>query len=132
MTNKLTPAELEAELKRFTGSEHCYRHKPKLLLTDGAKFLADQTGCYWLYDIVSSVPPELLDYWFAVVKLTVDLVAKTGVVVIEDGNDRQLYRQEIPLTDFSLAGVTLYLEEADFSPRAEKVLLLPSETLRRI
>jgi hypothetical protein len=78
----------------------------KLLLTDGAKFLADQAGCYWLYDIVYSTLPRLPDDWFAVVKLKVDLGAKRGVVIIEDGNGHEFYRQEIPFTDFPLAEIT--------------------------
>lgn len=124
MSDKLTPAAIEAALCRFTGTENYYRHIGKLLLTDGAKFLADNAGCYWLYDIVWSVLPKLPEDSFAVVTLTVDLDARRGVVVIGDGNDRKLYRQRIPFTDFPLAEITLYLEDAE---EGFKVLLLPSE-----
>ena len=100
---KLTPAELETGLAQFYGTEHYYRHMGPIVLTDGAKYLADNAGCYWLYDIVFSVLPKLRGEGFAAVKLTVDLAKKKGIVVIDDGNGRKLYRQVIPYTDFPLA-----------------------------
>lgn len=126
MTDKLSPADLEAALEQFTGTERYHRHFGGLLLTDGAKFLADQAGCYWLYDIVASVFSKLCLEEFAAVTLTVDLDKKRGVVVIEDGNDRELYRQAIPSTDFPLEKVALYLC-GEVGGRREKVLLLPGE-----
>jgi hypothetical protein len=72
---------------------------------------------------VWSVLNQLPEDWFAVVKLTVDLAKKHGVVVIEDGNEHEHYRQEIPYTDFPLSEIKLYLEQRG----NEKVLLLPTE-----
>lgn len=69
----LSPTELTAVLRQFSGSIHYYHCHPGLLLTDGAKFLAEEAGCYWLYDVVWSVLRQLPEDWFAVVKLTVEL-----------------------------------------------------------
>jgi hypothetical protein len=40
-------------LRNFTGSEHWYRFglDPRILFTDGAKYVADQGGAYWLLDL---------------------------------------------------------------------------------
>jgi hypothetical protein len=42
----------EADLSQFTGSENWYRHgiNRSVLFTDGAKYVADQGGAYWLLD----------------------------------------------------------------------------------
>ncbi|MGI8427621.1 MAG: DUF6876 family protein [Actinomycetota bacterium] len=123
----MTPSELEAGLDQYRCTDNYWRHMGPLVLTDGAKFLADQAGCYWLYDIVFSVLPKLRGEGFAAVKLTVDLAKKKGVVVIEDGNDRRLYRQVIKFTDFPLAAITLFLEDSEVGGKPAKVLMLPSE-----
>jgi hypothetical protein len=41
-----------ADLAQFTGSEHWYRHGMvrSVLFTDGAKYVADIAGAYWLLD----------------------------------------------------------------------------------
>ena len=48
---KLDPAVLA----QFTGSEHWYRHGlvRDILFTDGAKYVADQGGAYWLLDEIA-------------------------------------------------------------------------------
>ena len=53
MTNAATLSE--SQLRQFTGSENWYRHgiNRSVLYTDGAKFLADQGGAYWLLDIIA-------------------------------------------------------------------------------
>jgi hypothetical protein len=45
----------EAALRQFTGSEHWYRHglNRAVLYTDGAKYVADQGGAYWLIDEIA-------------------------------------------------------------------------------
>jgi hypothetical protein len=45
----------KAELRQFTGSEQWYRHGlvRSVLFTDGAKYVADQGGAYWLLDEIA-------------------------------------------------------------------------------
>src|SRR4051812_34097458 len=45
----------EADLRNFTGSEHWYRHGlvRTILFTDGAKYVADEGGAYWLLDEIA-------------------------------------------------------------------------------
>lgn len=35
-------------LSHFTETEHYYRLNRRCLITDGAKYLADEAGAYWL------------------------------------------------------------------------------------
>ena len=127
METKLTPAELEAGLAQFYGTQSYWRHLGPIVMTDGAKYLADHAGCYWLYDIVFSVLPKLRGEGFCAVHLTVNLPNHVGRVVIEDGNERVLYEQRIPYTDFPLDEITLFLEDGEVGGKPAKVLLLPSE-----
>jgi hypothetical protein len=42
-------------LSQFSGSEHWYRHGlvPSITFTDGAKYVADEAGAYWLLDEIA-------------------------------------------------------------------------------
>jgi hypothetical protein len=44
-----------ADLAQFTGSEQWYRHRivRDVLFTDGAKYVADAGGAYWLLDEIA-------------------------------------------------------------------------------
>lgn len=45
----------EADLRQFTGTEQWYRHglNRVVLYTDGAKYVVDQCGAYWLLDEIA-------------------------------------------------------------------------------
>ena len=115
--------EIKAELSRFTGTEKYHFHMSDIVLTDGAKYLADRAGAYWLMDVVASwqmakkVACERFQLW----KITV--ADKKGTVTAEGGNGKELVRQEIPYTDFPLRSQKLYLVKDD----KYRVLMLPSE-----
>jgi hypothetical protein len=111
------------DLMQFTGSENWYRHgiNPNVLFTDGAKYLADEGGAYWLLDTIAicqrfekSVAAEPFQVW----KLTVR-PDRTAVLVCEDGNDNTVYTQHIEFSDFPLDEITLWC--------ANNVIYLPSE-----
>jgi hypothetical protein len=119
MTKHLSPFVL----RQFTGSEHWYRHGlvRTVVFTDGAKFVADEGGAYWLLDIIAiaqrhdqRVAAEPFQAW----KLTVR-ENHTGTVTCDDGNRNIVYRQELEFTDFPLPEITLYF--------TDNVILLPSE-----
>jgi hypothetical protein len=92
-----------------------------VLFTDGAKYVADQGGAYWLLDIIAiaqqhdkRVSAEEFQVW----KLSV-AKDRSATVLCEDGNDIVVYSQPIPFTDFPLEKITLYF--------ANNVIHLPSE-----
>lgn len=112
--------QLEINLAQFTGTENYYHFNlflPKAKMTDGAKYLAETVGCFWLYDILCSVQnlPKVRAEEFQVLKFN---KAKM-LVTVEDGNYNVLYSQEIISTDFPLDEIMLYF--------TNNVLLLPSE-----
>jgi len=57
MTNTLTLNK--ADMRLYTGSEHWYRHalNRQVLFTDGAKYVADAGGAYWLLDEIALIQP---------------------------------------------------------------------------
>ena len=121
MTN--TAILTEVQLRQFTGSENWYRHgiNRAVLYTDGAKFLADRGGAYWLLDIIAiaqqhnaTVSGEEFQVWN--LKVHSD---RSATVYCDDGNGNPFYTQEIPFTDFPLAEAKLYF--------ANNVIHLPSE-----
>jgi hypothetical protein len=118
-TKKLTAADL----RQFTGSEQWYRHAlvRDVLFTDGAKYVADQAGAYWLLDEIAlaqgyekSVAGEEFQLW----KLKVNS-DHTATLTCEDGNGRAVYSKTIEYTDFPLPEIALYF--------TNKTILLPSE-----
>lgn len=118
-TAKLT----KADLRQFTGSEHWYQHGlvPNILFTDGAKYVADTGGAYWLLDEIAlaqrhdkRVGAEPFQLW----KLSVRPNA-TATLTCEDGNGAIVYTKEIGYTDFPLDEITFYF--------TNNVMYLPSE-----
>lgn len=109
-------------LRQFTGSENWYRHhlNPTVLFTDGAKYVADRAGAYWLLDEIvvaqrygSAVRAQEFQVWKLVVK---EFAAK---LTCEDGNGHVVYTKAILFTDFPGPGITLWY--------AGNTILLPSE-----
>ena len=81
-------------LAQFTGTEKHYRISRRHLLTDGTKHLVEQGACFWMMDAVASHFCEIdTRDWFVLVRVTV--TEGRAVMVYEDGNDRELARQEI-------------------------------------
>lgn len=113
----------EADLHQFTGTENWYRHglNRNVVFTDGAKYVADEGGAYWLLDAIAiaqrfekAVAKEEFQVW----KLKVN-EDRTASLVCDDGNDNIVYTQHIPFTDFPLDEIKLYF--------TDNTILLPSE-----
>ena len=112
-----------ADLAQFTGSENWYRHgiNRRVLFTDGAKYVADQAGAYWLLDEIAIIQPHnacVAAEEFQVWKLTVN-ADQTAVLTCDDGNGNVVYTKQIEYTDFPPDGITLYF--------TNNTILLPRE-----
>jgi hypothetical protein len=123
MTAEITDkkAKLLASLAMHTGSECVFRHwTSSIVYTEGVQDLAEQARAYWLIDLIASwqIDPAVRDEAFVVWNLTVN-TDHTAVAVADDGNGRELARQNIEYTDFPLDEIKLYL--------TDNTLLLPSE-----
>ena len=100
--------ELQSALAQFTGTEKYYQFYPKVVLTDGTKYLADIAGCYWLMDVyathIAGVDPQVES--FTCLKLSKK--GSGAEIVIEDGNTHALAKQQIEYTDFPLENFMFY------------------------
>jgi len=96
-----------ATLGQFTGTEHYYRISRTVVITDGARHLAEYGQAYWMMDAIGSHLLEIgtID-WFILVRVCVD--QGRAYMTYEDGNGNELARQSIPYTDFALDSLTLY------------------------
>jgi len=113
----------EADLRHFTGSENLYRHglNREVLFTDGAKYVADQGGAYWLLDEIAlvqryekSVAAEEFQVWTLTVKAD-----RSAALTCEDGNGKTVFEKLISFTDFPAERITLWFENS--------TIYLPSE-----
>ena len=109
-------------LAQFTGTERYYRINRKCVITDGAKYLAEAAGAYWLMDAAASYLPELgTDDWFVLVRLVVN--GSKAMLTLEDGNGSIRVQQDIGYTDFPLPDQIIYA----CWDTEHWVLMLPSE-----
>lgn len=123
MSNHRTKKLNQSELAQFTGSERWYRHPiiRKVIFTDGAKFVADHAGAYWLLDEIAIIQPydarvaaEEFQVWTLIVNAD-----QSATLTCDDGNGRVIFAKEIPYTDFPPEGIKLYY--------ANGTILLPRE-----
>lgn len=90
----------------FTSSEHYYRLSRKHQTTDGAKYLVDSDEFYWLLDATTSHLSEIgTNEWFVLVTLIIK--DSKATLIYTDGNRNELARQQIPYTNFPIAGIKL-------------------------
>ncbi len=100
--------DLLNQLSQFTGTEKYYRLYPKVVLTDGTKYLAEVASCYWLMDLYAS---HLAMIDANVESFTCLKLIKRGHgadIVIEDGNTQELAKQYVEYTVFPLDTFTCY------------------------
>ena len=110
------------DLAQFTGTTCYYRISTQHLLTDGTHYLAEQGGCFWIMDAVSSHLVEIgTQDWFVVVRI--EVTDHGAMMRYEDGNGKELARQAIPYTDLPLSELTLYA----VWDTQHWVIMLPSE-----
>lgn len=121
MTNtaKLTKADLD----QFSGSETWYRHpiNPKVLYTEGAQFVAERGGAYWLLDEIAIIQPydkAVAAEEFQVWKLEVK-PDRSATLTCGDGNGNTVFTKQIEWTDFPLDEITFWF--------ANNTIYLPSE-----
>lgn len=134
MTDTLSPPELAAQLRQFTGGGGFYRHplNPEVIYTEGVRFLAEQAEAFWLIDTIASYfgsplmrraiteDPRLADLQF----WTLTVLGLVGELTMEaDQGVPPAIRQEIPFTDFPLPIVRVW---AGFNGEGW-ALYLPSE-----
>ena len=117
----------ETDLAQFTGSEGYTRHSlmRKILISEGAKYVADTGGAHWLLDIIASmqldkkVKAEEFQVWQLNTFKKDNSDCHYGILTCSDGNGNEVYRQKIGYTDFPLPEIKFYY--------TNNVIHLPSE-----
>lgn len=111
----------------FTGTEKWHRYSPlfpKVLLTDGALYLAQEGGAFWLMDLIASsqinkqVKKEPFQVWRLMVHKD-----NSATITGEDGNGNVIYTQYIEKTDFPLDSIDIWAGQEE----EHLIILLPSE-----
>jgi hypothetical protein len=109
----------DPELSQFNCTEFYHRYMMGVVLTDGAKALAEKFSCFWFLDIVASYQNNKL---ISDMPLQVWKLKRTGSsasVSCDDGNSNTIITQNIPFTDFEPDTAEVWLQGG--------VILLPSE-----
>ena len=122
MSTAFNEGEFRHGLAHFTGTELWHRTIiPTITYTDGAKYVADKCGAYWLLDDIAlhQAEPAVKKEEFQVWILRVDLAKSKAVLSCEDGNDNEVFKVNIPFTDFPLCEFKLWY--------TNRVIMLPSE-----
>jgi len=117
------PKLSEADLRQFTGSENWYRHPlvRHVLYTDGAKYVADKGGAYWLLDEIAfaqraqkAVAAEEFQVWTLAVNSD-----RTALLTCGDGDGNTVYEKRLVYTDFPAERIALWF--------ANNTIYLPGE-----
>ena len=110
-----TKAEILEGLGNYYGTLAYHRISPKLVLTDGMKYLCESAECFWLADLVNSVlyDKKIFSYIkrYSPVVVSVKLDGNGGAVV----KIGKIYEQKIGATDFPLESFEFYVaDNGDF------------------
>jgi hypothetical protein len=118
------------DLTQFIGTEKYYRWSalfPNFLLTDGAHYVAEQAGAYWLMDAIASHLKSYKDAGFAIVVFGKDATQEGGgftLRIVDDIPSTKVYAtQKIEYSDFPLDEIKLYV----IYDGTHWTILLPSE-----
>ena len=122
MSQVMNTHELQTNLSHFTGTENYYRVMPRLVITGGVQYLANQANSYWLVStIYSHLMSNAIYSEFVVARLTV--TGTTADLVLDDGNDQVIAKQAVEYTDLALDEISIYC----CYQQQGWILLLPSE-----
>jgi hypothetical protein len=110
MGKEFNEANFLAELAQFTGSQEWFRHglNRNILFTEGAKYVADECGAYWLLDEIAlnqaqaAVRAEEFQSWVLKAK------NNRALLTCDDGNGNVVWKKRIGYTDFPLDEFKLY------------------------
>jgi hypothetical protein len=104
----------KADLVQFTGSEQWYRHPlvRKVIYTDGAQYVAETAGAYWLLDEIAfgQMNPVIAQEAFQLWKLAVN-PDQTALLTCENGNGAIVFTKPLEFTDFPLDEIWFYFTD---------------------
>lgn len=109
------------KLEHHIGTSQWYKYLAGILLTDGAKELAEKFRCFWFLDIVCSfqVTEEGFNNKDFQCWRLVKHPDQSATITVDDGNKNILKERGIEWTDFPEDEATVWYQRG--------VILLPSE-----
>jgi len=115
-------------LAKFNSTEHLHEFStltPNVLLTDGAKYLADRGGCHWLMEIIGIFQNINAEYNIESFQLWTLTVREDSSALVEcfDGPRNQIYRHFVEYTEFPLRSIDLYVVHVEH----RIIIMLPGE-----
>jgi hypothetical protein len=125
-----TASEITSGLSNFYGTQGYHRLtlSPKLLATDGVRWLAENAECFWLLDEIAnaqSLPViqrnqrlQEMQFW------TLEVTGSKAVLTCEEDSDMPVWSKNIDYTDFPLNTIKLYVAPLD---ETRFVVMCPSE-----
>lgn len=122
-----TKEEIKAGLAHFYGTEayHRWSMLTNMVATDGVKWLAENAEAYWLLDTLASHQKTcsqdtmLRDMQFWTLTVSPD---NSALLICERDSGDVAIRQKIPLTDFPLSEIKLWVQNGSYL-----VVMLPQE-----
>jgi hypothetical protein len=93
-----------------------------VVFTEGAKYVAEAGGAYWLLDEIALIQPydkAVGAEPFQVSTLKVNKDDRSAVLICADGDGKQVYEKRIPYTDFPLDEIIFFF--------ADNTIYLPGE-----
>lgn len=126
----LSYTDFEATLYGFIGTVEYTKWSnqfPQFLLTDGANFVANELGAFWLMDMIAShVQNQNNNFYVASLKYRDK--QKVWRFELDDGNGNILSHQHIEFSDFPFKeGVRFYVSKTSMGGDDAWVIMLPSE-----
>ena len=106
----------------FCGTEN-YHKLNTLYLSDGAKAMAENLGCFWLFNNI-----ELYDFYIGKYKfLSIKVVSRENKAVIDfqDGNEKSLMLIPVPYTDLPEGEYKIWAVEGDINGKKAFIAYLP-------
>ena len=135
-TTNLTSAEIESQLKYYTGTTRYYRFSsfhPYTFLTDGALEAQKLLECNWLflhiasrqehYKIKNCQMLQRIQFW----TFTVDHKNHDNLLVCERDKGDIAYKLKFDCTDFKLEKFQVYVQPLQIVEHDCKVIHLPNE-----
>jgi len=104
-------------LGSFTGTEHYYKVMGALV-TDGVKYIMDNGYSWFVTDALAVIKTKFKNEEFLTIKLQVNKEKQNAIMLITDGNNNVLYKQDYKYTDAKV-DLTLFF--------TDNVLLLSGE-----
>lgn len=121
-------------LGQYYGTQGYMRHKilptmnKGLILTDGARYVAEAAGAWWLMDHLMLRASEWLLQSDGFCTVKVSTTREEGAhVEVTDGEYEVLDEETFDLTDFPLGLLQFYLLEMETDKGIEPVLMLTTE-----